>query len=179
MAGLMGGAQTEPGSLDQTADEDEAPGGPMLSESDSQDDEQYRNPQGRWALGGTLGLSSGTGGTLFIAGANLGYAVYTGILPGVRGLSILGDDVGGELATTLTLTPPVKWAFTPFVIAEGGRRWFAGQTGWLYGVGGGVYLGSTRQTFNFQLGYIFRFWARDGASTIGVGIPILGVTAQF
>lgn len=168
----------EPGSRPRSGERAPAP-----EDDDGRDpeaeEEAYRNPKGTWSVGGTLGLASGPDRTSFVVGANVGYAVLTGVLPGVRGLLVIGDGVGGELAATLTYTPPFTWAVTPFALVEGGRRWLSGLSGWLYGAGVGVYLGDPAAWFNVQLGYIWRQWAVDDGPTVDVSAPIVGLSVRF
>jgi hypothetical protein len=139
----------------------------------------FRNPRGAVVTNGILGVATGSGGTSLVVGAGVGYSVVTGVVPGVRGLLVVGQGVGGELALTATLTPPVEWDVTPFVVVEGGRRWLDGATGWLYGAGGGVYIGSPLSRFGFQLGWVWRRFAVSGGPTYDVSTPIGGVSVRF
>ncbi|MEQ8275871.1 MAG: hypothetical protein RMA76_31310 [Deltaproteobacteria bacterium] len=139
----------------------------------------YRNPRGTIAASGILGVGVGVGGnTTFVVGAGIGYAFITGILVGARGQLIAGDLVGGELAGTLTLTPPLPGTFTPFLLGEFGRRFVEDFTAWFYGIGGGVYLGEPSATVNLQLGYVHR-WFVYGSGTVDVGAPLVGISMRF
>ncbi|MCA9552405.1 MAG: hypothetical protein KC933_20390, partial [Myxococcales bacterium] len=138
----------------------------------------YRNPTGALVTSGTLGMAIGGNGTSFVLGVGLGYAVVHGVVPGVRGLLVVGHGVGGELALTATLTPPVSWDVTPFLMLEGGRRWLDDLSGWLYGVGGGVYIGNPMSHFGFQLGWVWRRFVVAGTA-YDVSTPIGGVSVRF
>lgn len=144
----------------------------------AQDDGIYRNPSGSISLNAVGGVAVGDR-TSIILGAGVGYAVLTGVLPGVRGLLIAGNGVGGELATTLTLTPPIPGSFTPFVVGELGRRWDPDVAAWMAGVGGGVYLGEPASSVNLQLGYIHRWFFLPGGGTQTLGAPIVGIAVRF
>ncbi len=159
--------EDEPGSAPRAYDETEYADPPS----------PYRNPQGTIAASGILGAGIGST-TTFIIGAGFGYAVFTGVLPGVRAQLIAGDFVGGEVAGTLTLTPPLPGTFTPFVIGEVGRRFVEDLSAWFYGVGGGVYLGEPSATVNLQIGYVHRWFVFQGG-TYDVGAPLIGVSMRF
>lgn len=140
----------------------------------------YRNPQGAIVLNLVLGLSTGQS-TRFVAGGQVGYAVLTGVVPGVRGLVIGGSDnisTGGEVAATLTLTPPLVLSVVPFVVGEVGRRIQGDFSGWLYGGGGGLFFGKPTNRVSFQLGWIFRRLVVQGRN-FDVSAPIIGVSVRF
>lgn len=137
----------------------------------------YRNPRGTIAASGILGVGVGSN-TTFVVGAGVGYAFVTGILVGARGQVIAGDLVGGELAGTLTLTPPLPGTFTPFLLGEFGRRFVDDFSAWFYGVGAGVYLGDPSASVNIQLGYVHR-WFVYGSGTVDVGAPLVGISMRF
>jgi hypothetical protein len=139
----------------------------------------YRNPSGSWIVGGALGVATGGAGTVFGFGVSVGYAVITGVVPGVRGVLIAGRGIGGELAATLTLTPPLDWPIVPFAAGEGGHRWDRDGRGWIYGGGGGVYLGAPSRSFGLQLGWMFRRYAVEGGATVDASGPLLGVAAAL
>lgn len=167
----------------QTQDDDfEAPApspGPSVPEPEDAPP-AYRNPTGSISLSGTAGVASSREGTSVIIGVGVGYAVFTGVVPGVRGLIISGPPgVGGELAATLTLTPPLSARFTPFVVGEAGRRWEPGLRGWLYGAGGGLYIGRPEASFGLQLGWIFRWIRLDDGRTVRGDGPIVGLSIRF
>jgi len=112
-------------------------------------------------VSGAVGLSvTSVGGdeqVRFAAGLGLGYAVITGIVPGVRGQVLAGDGpVGGEAAGTLTLTPPISLYLVPFGLGEVGYRWDGDFTGFMWGAGGGLYIGEPTDRFAIQAGYIYR-----------------------
>jgi hypothetical protein len=139
------------------------PGGPRGQDGGSLGTEKkealpkHRNPQGHLQFGATLGIGGALGGQrAFVGGVGVGYAVLTGVLPGVRGLLIAGNDIGGEVAATLTLTPPFESYLTPFVFGEVGGRFEPTGKGFLYGGGGGLYVGNARSAFSLQLGWVFR-----------------------
>lgn len=157
----------EPGSAPRAYDETEYADPPS----------PYRNPQGSINASGILGVGVGAA-TTFVVGAGFGYAVFTGVMPGVRAQLIAGDFVGGEVAGTLTLTPPLPGTFTPFVIGEVGRRFVEDLSAWFYGVGGGVYLGEPSATVNLQIGYVHRWFVVEG-STFSVGAPLVGISMRF
>jgi hypothetical protein len=140
---------------------------------------ERRNPAGAWIVGGTIGVAVGDGGTAFVFGASVGYAVFTGVVPGLRGVVVAGRGIGGELAGTLTLTPPFSWPILPFAIAEGGHRWDPDGRGWIYGGGGGIYIGSPASRFGLQLGWIFRRYAIEDRPDVDASGPIIGVSASF
>lgn len=157
---------------------DDEPGAPRYAEEAPLEERpRLRNPSGAIALSAVLGVGVGDR-TSFVAGVGVGYAVVTGVLPGIRGLLIADDGVGGELATTLTLTPPFGGSLTPFVVGETGRRFVPGFAAWFYGVGGGLYLGEPAASVNLQLGYIHRWFVLPSGVT-GVGSPIVGVSIRF
>jgi len=137
-----------------------------------------QDPQGSILGSGILGISTGSGGTSLVLGVGVGYAVFDGVVPGVRGLAVLGDRLGGELAATLTLTLPVGWYAVPFVTGEGGRRWLDGLAGWIVGAGGGVRIGWPSSRLAFRLGWIWRRFYVQGAS-FDVSAPIVGVQLRW
>jgi hypothetical protein len=138
-----------------------------------------RNQGGSWIVGGTLGVAVGGSGTAFLVGASVGYAVVTGIVPGVRGVLLAGRGIGGEIAGTLTLSLPFDWSILPFVVGEGGHRWDRDARGWIYGGGGGVYIGSPSQSFGLQLGWIFRRYAIEDGPTVNASGPIVGISVAL
>lgn len=139
----------------------------------------YRNPQGSIALSAILFGSFGSGGeSTFVIGVGVGYAVVTGVVPGVRGALVAGGgSIGGDLAATLTLTPPVSWYITPFAVGEVGRR-FDDTGGWLYGAGGGIYIGEPSNTIALQVGWIFRRIVYP-SRTFDANYPIIAISARF
>jgi hypothetical protein len=141
--------------------------------------DEYRNPAGSWIVGGTIGAAIGGSGTVFVAGVSVGYAVITGVVPAVRGVVIAGEGVGGELAATVTLTPPLSWPVVPFAIGEGGYRWDRDFRGWIYGGGGGFTIGAPSMRFGLQLGWIFRRYAIAGGDTVDASGPIVGLSVAI
>ena len=125
-------------------------------EAEPEQGPKYRNEAGSLVLSGGLGIGVGGRTTVVSIGAGVGYAPITGILPGVRGRFLASRDVAGELAATLTLTPPLSSYLLPFVFGEAGRRFDSAGGGWLYGGGGGVYLGDADAPFSLQVGWVFR-----------------------
>jgi hypothetical protein len=110
-------------------------------------------------------------------GAQVGYAVLTGVMPGIRGLIITGDGVAGELAASLTLTPPLALYLVPFAVAEVGRR-FDDQGAWLYGAGLGAYLGEPESRIGLQAGWMFRRLVYETVSVDASG-PIIALVISF
>jgi len=138
---------------------------------------EYRNPAGSVILGGSIGVATGDLETAFNLGVSIGYAVVTGIVPSLRGVLIAGDGVGGELAATLTLSPPIDWPVVPFAVAEGGHRWERYERGWIFGGGGGVLIGWPTRRMSLQLGWIVRrYGIAEGAVTV-MG-PLFGVVVS-
>lgn len=154
---------------------------PARPPPDRDDEPRYRNPQGSINLSAVLGAASSDSGTRFVFGGGIGYAFLTGVMPGVRGLIATGNGgTGGELAATLTLTPPLSFSFTPFVAGEVGRRFEPFGAGWIYGAGGGIYFGDPGGSVAVQLGWMFRridFGAPIGSADISG--PIVGVSISF
>jgi hypothetical protein len=139
----------------------------------------YRNPQGSFlsAFLFFIGHDSQTG-TFVAFGLGLGYAVITGVVPGVRGELLYSDGFGAEVAGTLTLTPPLSWSLTPFLIGEAGLHFEDGRQGWLYGGGAGVYLGDPTSRIAVQLGYVWRAIVYENEKQDGSG-PLLAIAYRF
>jgi hypothetical protein len=141
----------------------------------------YRNPRGSLLTGIYFGIGQNaeTGLSLFF-GLSAGYAALTGVVPGVRGELLANDrGVGGEVAGTLTLTPPLTWDLTPFVIGELGYHGEGeGFSGYLYGVGGGFYLGDPSSRIALQIGWVWRRLIVDGADR-DISGPILAAVFRF
>ncbi len=145
---------------------------------DDDGDRGYRHPQGALSLQGFLGGSFRESGNQFVVGVGAGYAVLTGVMPGVRGLVLMGDGVGGELVGTLTLTPPLRLYLTPFIMGEAGRRFEPDFSGWLYGAGLGFFLGDPAKSFSLQAGWMIRrFVVAD--ETLDVSGPILSISLRL
>jgi hypothetical protein len=140
----------------------------------------YRNPEGSIALNAFIGVAVSSSGSRYGLGVGVGYAFITGVVPGVRALVVAGDGVGGELAATLTLTPPIATSITPFAVGEAGRRFDPIGSGWLYGAGGGIYIGEPQATFGFQIGWIFRrIVYPDPIGSLDDSGPIVAISARF
>jgi hypothetical protein len=177
-AALLAGLAA-PRAFAQDPDELDEPGGPVIPErADAEPLPTVRNPQGALLVNGVGGLVTGGGGTAGVIGVGVGYAVVTGIVPGIRGLLIFGDIFGGEVSGTLTLTPPFEGAVTPYAIGEVGHRWEAEARGVIYGAGGGLYLGDPRAMFSLQLGAIYRIWDTQLGRVKGLS-PVIGVSVRF
>lgn len=150
-----------------------------LFEHEERAPEIYRNPTGSIVFGGIVGAAVGNRGTAFVLGASFGYAVVTGVVPGIRGVAVAGDGFGGELAATLLLTPPLDWPVLPFVVGEGGHRWDRDFSGFIYGGGGGLFIGSPRSRVGLQVGWIVRRFAIHDGPTVDASGPLIGVSASF
>ena len=137
------------------------------------------DPQGSIVANGILGFSSGSNGTSFVVGAGIGYAVVDGLVPGVRGYAVLGNASGGELALTLGYTLSAGWYVSPFVVVEGGRRWFAGDEGWVVGAGGGMRLGYPTSRLTLRVGWVFRRFYVTSGDPFDASAPIVGVQFRF
>jgi len=137
----------------------------------------YHNPRG--SIVGTLIVGVDVGGvsTRVGVGAGVGYAVLTGVLPGVRGVLIFGDEMAGELGATLTLSPPITFFLTPFAYGEVGRR-FDSSGAWIVAGGPGLYVGDPRDTFVLQAGWIFRRYLYEVGGVDGSG-PLLALNVKF
>lgn len=142
---------------------------------------ENRNPQGSVlaAFFFGVGYDSETGSTAVAFGLGLGYAMFTGVVPGVRAEILYDDGFGGELAATLTLTPPLDWVVTPFVLGETGLHWEGGRRGWMYGAGGGVYLGDPSSRIALQIGYIWRKIDYTTGKDENADGPLLAVIFRF
>jgi len=126
-----------------------------------------------------LGIGVGSTQTTVAVGAGVGYAVITGVLPGVRGTVIINEDrVAGELATTLTLTPPITFFVTPFAYGELGRR-FDISGAWMVAGGPGVYVGDPRDTFVLQVGWIFRRYFFENDLELDGSGPLVSIAVRF
>jgi hypothetical protein len=140
----------------------------------------YRNPQGSITFNGFIGAAVSSSGSRYGIGAGVGYAVLTGVLPGLRALVIAGDGIGAELAATLTLTPPLASSITPFAIGEAGRRFDPIGQAWLYGAGAGIYIGEPAAAFGFQIGYMFRrIVYADPIGSLDASGPIIAISLRF
>jgi hypothetical protein len=140
---------------------------------------EYHNQRGSVIAGGMVGISKDSTGTRYAGGLSLGYAFLTGIVPSVRGLvAKSGDQVSGELAATLTLSPPLSISFVPFLMGEVGRIFDPDGKAWMYAGGGGFYLGSPEDGSALQLGYLFRRITFDGRNYDASG-PLIAISVAL
>lgn len=142
-------------------------------------DPPRHDPQGSLPASGVLGLAGGSGGASLVIGAGIGYAVFSGVVPGLRGLVVLGSRTGGELAFTLSLTPPFGWSVVPFVVGEAGHRWLDGTQGWIVGVGGGAHIGRPEAVVGVRVGWIWRRYLIKGGPAVDASAPIIAVQFRF
>ncbi len=139
---------------------------------------EYHNPQGSFLLGLSGGASFSRNASVFAIGASTGYAVFHGVVPGVRGVVFFGDYAAGETAGTLLLTPPLGWVAVPFVGTEVGYRWEPALDGPLLGVGVGLFVGRPDDSVNVQAGWMFRrFWHDLGSADISG--PVISLSIRF
>ncbi len=153
---------------------DEEPGQPRVTSGP-----KLRNPQGSVVVQGLAGMSSGGGQFSALIGLGLGYAIFTGVVPGIRGALFLGDVFGGEILATATLSPPLEGSVVPFVSGEVGHRWESGLRGLIYGVGGGLFLGDPAGSYGLQLGVMYRVWEWGGPEPLRSLWPIAGLSLRF
>lgn len=137
------------------------------------------DPAGSVLATGLVGISTGSAGTSLVIGAGVGYAVFDGLVPGARGLAVLGGQLGGELALTLAYTIPADWYVTPFLLVEGGRRWLDDLSGWIVGAGGGLRLGYPWSRLTFRVGWIYRRFLLSGGGSLDASAPIIGIQLRF
>jgi len=139
--------------------------------------EEYRNPRGRIILEPLIGLAYEEGeGTTFLFGLQIGYAVLTGVVPGFRGVFITTPEgAGGEVAGSLTLTPPLSWSITPYVQGEAGRRFDPDLEAWFYGVNGGAYIGDPASRVALRVGYRWQRFITEDEVLEDTG-PVLAVS---
>lgn len=174
-----GTPSSEPASEPRSRPAAEEPGPAEEPQSSAPEEPQkYRNPQGSLVVGGAVGIAVGDGKTAVAIGLSVGYAVFTGVLPALRGVLIIDQKVGGELAATLTLTPPLSFVLVPFAHGEVGRRWDGFGEAWLYGGGGGVMLGDPASKLGVELGWVFRRYAYEKVSVDGSG-PLIAISIRF
>lgn len=137
------------------------------------------DPRGSVEVGLSGGGSFGENFSYGVIGASVGYAVLTGVVPGVRGAVFFGDLTGGEVAGTATLTPPVRWPVVPFVIGEVGHAWqefgASSDSGVLLGVGGGVHLGRPGDRIALRGGLIYRYYDLFSGQSYIAPIVSLGI----
>jgi hypothetical protein len=133
---------------------------------------RYHNPTGSLVIKPELRVTVGGDRTVVGIGVGVGYAVITGVLPGVRGMVIIDDEVGGELGLTLTLTPPLDFYLVPFAYGEVGRRFDGLGSAWLYAGGGGLYVGEPASSLGLQAGWIFRRYVYESVEIDGSGLLV-------
>lgn len=155
------------------------PGEARTEESaSSEPPRSYHNPRGALVISPSFGVAVGSQTTAVAVGVGVGYAVLTGVLPGLRGVMIFGDGVAGELATNLTLTPPLDFYLVPFLYGELGRRFDEAGGAWLYAGGGGLYVGEPAAPFGVQVGWIFRRYVYEAVELDGSGLMV-GLTLRL
>ncbi len=137
-----------------------------------------RNEQGQLIVSAYLGAVVGQKSGIAV-GAGVGYAVFGGVVPGVRGVVIASDGIGGEVAATLTLSAPFDFYLIPFLIGEVGGRFDPIGQGLLYGGGGGVYIGNPNSTFGLQLGWMFRRIDYGDIGSADASGPIISLSLRF
>jgi hypothetical protein len=168
------------------------PGEPRPSEDDSEEAPpppppprvvlpSYRYPEGSFSVSGGLGVvSSSSQGTVFEFGLGLGYAVLTGVVPGIRGELVTTSQIAGEVAVGLTLTPPLALSFVPFGLAEVGQRWDMYGSAHLYGFGAGIILGEPESHFGVQLGWAWHRYDYGGLiGTVDTNGPLIGLAVRL
>lgn len=150
----------------------------LLVAAAEDDGAAYRSPSGSVAIDGGFGVGAGGGATRFLFDLGAGYAVLTGVVPGVRGALAVGPELGGALAATLTLSLPIETYVVPYVVGELGGQLDGDGLGWTWGAGGGLFVGDPGFAFSIRIGWMFRRveFGRTSRSTTG---PILGVTAAL
>ena len=143
-------------------------------------DPGVRNAQGSLTLGLGLGASLGGNGPLSIAvGGQVGYAIFDGIVPGTRLLTVWSEEMALELAATLTLSPPWKSYMVPYLGTELGGRFDPIGTGLMYGIGAGVYLGRARDSYSIKIGYMYRKISYSDDLVFDASRPNFSVSLQF
>lgn len=114
-----------------------------------------------------------------VAGLSIGVPPISGVLPGVRGVVIASETVSGEVAATLTLAPPISWSVVPFALFEIGRRILPDdEDGWLYGAGGGLFIGEPRAAVSLQVGWMYRRLSFSEL-TLDASGPIVGISMRL
>ncbi len=145
--------------------QDAQPGDPRLDEP-PRSQSRLRDPQGTILIGISGGVSTQSDTTFGSVGGHVGYAVITGIVPGVRGNGFFGDLTGGEVAGTLWLTPPLDFSVVPFAIGEIGYTWReldgASSNGAIYGAGGGLHFGRPTSAWSVRAGVVYRYYDFEG-----------------
>ena len=126
----------------------------------------YRDAQGQVLFGVNGGYAFGNGAQFGSAGIHVGYAVVTGVVPGIRANVFFGDLSGGQVVGTLWLTPPLAYVVVPFGVGEVGYVWQnldgISSNGMLYGVGGGLHLGRPTDRLGLRAGVIYRVFDAGG-----------------
>jgi hypothetical protein len=166
------------GARPQAARADEEPGAPKPSTAEpaAPPPAPYRYPAGSFAFSGGFGLALGNGSSAYALSLGVGYAVLTGVLPGIRGEVISASGVGGEFAGTLTLTPPISLYAVPFVLGEIGQRWDSVGSALFFRAGGGLTLGEPESHFALQLGWsIARYQYPAPVGNVDSNGPLIGI----
>ena len=165
-ASAVGGVNQEAPEADETPRR-QRPGQPRIRpRASARGVSPYRDAQGQILFGLNGGYGFGNGVQFGSAGVHFGYAVLTGVVPGVRANVFFGGLSGGQVVGTLWLTPPVSFAVVPFAVGEIGYVWqdIGGVTsnGTLFGVGGGLHLGRPTDRLGIRAGAIYRVFNADG-----------------
>lgn len=170
----------------QTAEDDALPEDESTQQANERAARQRRlaqlhDPRGSLIVGVSGGGSFSSGFNYGIVGAHVGYAVLTGVVPGVRGAVFFGDLTGGETAAMVWLTPPLALPVVPFAVGEIGYAWqnypTANFDGALFGAGAGVHLGQPQDRFNMRAGVIYRYYDLGGG--FDYWSPILMLSFRF
>ncbi len=157
------------------------PGGPRVEPRVANRVSNLRDPQGSLLVGITGGATFASGVQFGTVGVHVGYAVLTGVVPGIRGNVFFGGLSGGQVVGTLWLTPPINLVVVPFGVAEAGYVWQnindQPSNGAVYGVGGGVHLGRPTDRLAVRAGVIYRYFNIDGGE--GYISPIIIGSLRF
>ena len=141
---------------------------------------KYRNQKGTVLLGVGLGVLVDSGSSTSLGvGANAGYAVFHGVVPGVRVLTFFGGTFIAETAATLTLTPPMKSYVVPYLDLELGGRFDNIGNAFLYGGGLGVFLGKLTSGYALKLGYLYRKINYGDGLLVSDSRPSLSIALTF
>ena len=139
-----------------------------------------RNAQGSLLVGLGLGASLGGDAPVSIGvGGHLGYAIFDGIVPGVRVLTLWSEAVAMELAATITLSPPWKTYVVPYLDAEVGGRFDPIGKGFMYGAGAGFYLGRVTANYSLKIGYMYRKISYTDDLVFDASRPHFSVSLHF
>lgn len=141
----------------------------------------YRHPSGSVIASFLVwgGYNTATGSTEIAFGLAFGYALLTGVVPGIRGELLYRDGIGAQVAATMTLTPPLTWSVTPFALGEVGLDFEQDRSGTFYGAGGGAFVGDPAGHVAVQIGWIWRRLIFKNAPDGDGSGPIIGLTYRF